>query len=226
MVGQSLLRQKSDKVIHRLPESILSERLSFQWWFCSEEEMLPAFLKPLMPFFSAIPHLALPKIILHFRKPLRPFAVREREGMQMSWHSKLQEGDVLVVDRLRSLEEKIPLPGNEILQEVEEGAEKLRLAILQDPQEALELCNDLELRLPSYNYPRLGDRYEVQQRPALLRRFEPVESDLLGEVRVGKSVSIIKHGNESPGRVHVYTEEALVMPGGRVFPWFGKSKNG
>lgn len=70
--------------------------------------------------------------------------------------------------------------------------------------------------MKALDYPRLGDTYKVHLRPALLRRFEAVESDLLGEVRLGKTVTILKHGTESPGRVQVYTEDALVMPGNEV----------
>ncbi|CAK9009035.1 Uncharacterized protein SCF082_LOCUS10122 [Durusdinium trenchii] len=104
-----------------------------------------------------------------------------------------------------------------MLQEAEEALQRLETSLGPlgdgDLQEALEICSHLELHLPSYDYPRLGDRYQVHLRPALVRRFEPVESDLLGEVKVGHSVSIIKHGTESPGRVQIYTEEALIMPG-------------
>ena len=150
-------------------------------------------------------------------------------------------GDALVVDQMRSMDMVVQV-GEEGLQEAQKAAQRLQAALqsqakslqtqdTQDTQntqdtgsfeastastrEVPKVCGDVEL-LKALDYPRLGDTYKVHLRPALLRRFEAVESDLLGEVRLGKTVTILKHGTESPGRVQVYTEDALVMPGSEV----------
>ena len=147
-------------------------------------------------------------------------------------------GDALVVDQMRSMDMVVQV-GEEGLQEAQKAAQRLQAALqsqakslqAQDAQdtrntqdtgsfeaatrEVPKVCGDVEL-LKALDYPRLGDTYKVHLRPALLRRFEAVESDLLGEVRLGKTVTILKHGTESPGRVQVYTEDALVMPGNEV----------
>ena len=205
------------------------ERLGFDWWFCETTLSMPRLPDVVLSVLNALP-VALPKIILFFETPLRPFAVSGRlaEGTTWWWHSLLTSGDVLVVDQLRSQQQVVQAVGEEGLLEAQKAAQRLQAAlqvtlealkkdrsdeVSETASEVSKLCADLEVNLLALDYPRLGDQYEVHVRPALLRRFEHVESDLLGEVRVGKRVKIIKHGTESPGRVQVYTEEALVMPG-------------
>lgn len=238
MIGESLLRRRHDEALYRLREPIL-ERLGFDGWYCGENIQnlsMPTLPDALLSFMKAFP-MALPKIILLFRRPLRPFAVRQL-GMNANatwWHSEMTGGDALVVDQMRSMDMVVQV-GEEGLQEAQKAAQRLQAALqsqakslqAQDAQdtrntedtgsfeaatrEVPKVCGDVEL-LKALDYPRLGDTYKVHLRPALLRRFEAVESDLLGEVRLGKTVTILKHGTESPGRVQVYTEDALVMPG-------------
>ncbi len=242
VIGESLLRQRHDEALYRLREPIL-ERLGFDGWYCGENIQnlsMPTVPDALLSFLKALP-MALPKIILLFRRPLRPFAVRQL-GMDANatwWHSEMTGGDALVVDQMRSMDMVVQV-GEEGLQEAQKAAQRLQAALqsqakslqtqdTQDTQntqdtfeastastrEVPKVCGDVEL-LKALDYPRLGDTYKVHLRPALLRRFEAVESDLLGEVRLGKTVTILKHGTESPGRVQVYTEDALVMPGSEV----------
>lgn len=235
VVGKSLLSRRHADAIYRLREPVLRDRLGFDWWFCGEgiQNLSMDVPWPVVSFLN-LPLVALPKIILLFRKgPLRPFAVKQgglRKHGAWWWHSDMTSGDVLVVDQLRSSHKVAQVSGEDGLQEVQMAAERLQKAIgealiaskdgkqkLGEASESVsKLCGDLEVHLPALDYPRLGDQYQVHLRPALVRRFEQVESDLLGEVRLGKSVTIIKHGTESPGRVQIYTEDALVMPGGET----------
>jgi hypothetical protein len=233
-----MLHKHDQNTIYRLRDTVL-ERLGFDWWFCGEgmkNLSMPSLPSPLFSFLNSLP-VALPKIILLFRTPVRPFAVRQGFGDNVTWwwHSNLTGGNVLAVDQLRSSVAVAQVPGEEGLQEAQKAAQRLQAALeaqdqggshdaldtstsdfaqeVSEVSEVSKVCGDLEVHLPAVDYPRLEDQYEVHFGHALIRRFEHVESDLLGEVRVGKSVTIIKHGTESPGRVQIYTEDALVMPG-------------
>ncbi|CAE7446634.1 unnamed protein product [Symbiodinium natans] len=162
------------------------------------------------------------KVVLSARVPVQPVAVRtdqEAAGGDWStwwWHSLVGEGDVIVLDHLRTLDSPVTLPGESSLHLAGKAARSLREALRQgSPEGAFEVCESLaDDILDPVPYPAVGRQYTVQSLPStLIRREESVESDVIGELRPGSMVSILARGAESPGRVEVFTEQAMRMPG-------------
>jgi len=172
-----------------------------------------------------IPWLArLLKVVLAARVPVQPLAVRPKQQEESGgdppswwWHSEVGEGDVIVLDHSVASDSPCSLPGEDALQEAGQAARLLRQALSMGcpPERALEVCEAFAADvLDPAPYPAVGRQYIVQSLPsALIRREENVESDVVGELRPGSIVSILTRGVESPGRVEVFTEQAMRMPG-------------
>ncbi|CAE7032186.1 unnamed protein product, partial [Symbiodinium sp. CCMP2592] len=172
-----------------------------------------------------IPWLArLLKVVLAARVPVQPLAVRPKQQEDSGgdppswwWHSEVGEGDVIVLDHSVASDSPCSLPGEDALQEAGQAARLLGEALSMGcpPDRALEVCEAFAADvLDPAPYPAVGRQYIVQSLPsALIRREENVESDVVGELRPGSIVSILTRGVESPGRVEVFTEQAMRMPG-------------
>lgn len=191
-------------------------------------------LKVWIPFRVPVQPLALVAADSAYRSQLSGASSKQRfsslakGAARVWWHAKLEFGDAIVLDMLRCMHGIITLPGEETLANSVEAARQLRDALVTTKQsnrdakqqdrppvfsEALRVCDGIDGSVfdPS-PYPLVGARYRVQaDPPALVRRLENAESDVIGEIPSDGIVTVLEVGEEGLGRVKIYTEHARTI---------------